>query len=265
MHSAAANPSTFSTGINTLPQHIDWINHTEEPSWTLISLMVMDGLIIKNVEIGLDEAVKDDASDEGSKLAGKRRYIALYSGEPAEVDLNNKIDMVSKKMFEITDQKELKRPLGKLKSLVKLQKTGTVLKEKRIETLRKFAGRFLIVVNTDLPENEVAAAYKGQWTIERSFRTMKSFIEIRPIYHWNPGRIKTHVFVCVLSLVLSRTMEKLTGSSIESVRRNLNCLDAVPVIVEKMKLYVSSESDEASKILKLMKLKYPRIRESAQT
>jgi len=36
--------------------------------------------------------------------------------------------------------------------------------------------------------------------------------------------------VLLLSLLLSRTMEKLTGRSIESVRRNLNCLDVAPVI-----------------------------------
>jgi transposase len=101
------------------------------------------------------------------------------------------------KTFEITDQKEMKKSLGKMKSLVKSTKNVTVLNENRINTLKKIAGRLLIVTNADLPENEIACKYKEHWQTERSFRTIKSFIEIRPEYHKKVERIRTHVFVCV--------------------------------------------------------------------
>ena len=42
-------------------------------------------------------------------------------------DLNGKIDIVKRKIAEITDQKELKKSLGKMKSLVRVTKNGTVL------------------------------------------------------------------------------------------------------------------------------------------
>ena len=70
-----------------------------------------------------------------------------------------------------------------MKSLVKFKENSSVINEKRIDILKKLAGRFLIVTNTDLPESEVVSAYKNQWQIERSFRTIKSFIEIRLVYH----------------------------------------------------------------------------------
>ena len=119
--------------------------------------------------------------------------------------------------------------------------------------------------NTDLPESEIVTAYKEQWQIERSFRTIKSFLEIRPVYHRKSDRIRAHVFVCVLSLLLSRIMEKLTGRAIDSIRRSLNYLDVVPVTVEKREMYISSESSEASDVLKSLGLPYPRIRECAHT
>ncbi|EQD52583.1 transposase, IS4 family, partial [mine drainage metagenome] len=66
----------------------------------------------------------------------------------------------------------------------------TSLNEKRIDILKKLAGRFLIVTNTDLPENEIVTAYKDQWQIGRSLKTIKSFLEIRPVYHSKSDRIR---------------------------------------------------------------------------
>ena len=59
-------------------------------------------------------------------------------------DLNDKIDIVKRKISEIKDQKELKKSLGKMKSLVKFTKNGTVVNDKGstsgIHILEKIAG-----------------------------------------------------------------------------------------------------------------------------
>ena len=75
------------------------------------------------------------------------------------------------------------------------------------------------------------------------------------------------MFVCVLSLLLSRIMEKRTGTTIECIRKSLNALDVVvnPVNVDTRKIYISSESQEAFQILKRLGMPYPRIRECAHT
>jgi hypothetical protein len=51
--------------------------------------------------------------------------------------------------------------------------------------------------------------------------------------------------------------------SLES--RSLNYLDVVPMAVWNMELYISSRSIEASDVLKIMGISYPRIRECAHT
>ena len=196
----------------------------------------MNDLVIKKVTISVSDVMKEDSTEEQRTLTGKRRYIAVYNKEREDLDLedlNDKIDIVKKKISEIPDQKELKKSLGKMKSLVKFTKNGTVLNEKRIHILKKIAGRFLVVTNTDLPEDEVVSAYKEQWQIERSFRTIKSFIEIRPVYHRKEERIKSHVFVCVLSLLLSRIIEKRLTVSRLTVERTTEILwgiKAIPVV-----------------------------------
>ena len=230
--------------------------------------ITMDKLLIKRVEINTDEILNGDSTEDQRKLAEKRKYIAVYNKEREQLDLKDledRINVIKKKISEIPDQSDLKKSLGKMKSLVNFSADGAILNEKRINMLRRIAGRFFIVTNTDLPESEVVSAYKDQWEIERSFRTIKSFIEIRPVYHRKSERIKAHVFICVLSLLLSRIMEKRTGTTIESLRKSLNTLDVVPVNVDTRNIYISSESQEAYKILKTLGMTYPRIRECAHT
>ena len=223
---------------------------------------VVNDLTIKKVTINVDDVMKEDSTEDQRKLAGKRRYIAVYNRKREDLDLedlNDKTDIVKKKISEIPDQKELKKSLGKLKSLVKFSADGTVLNEKRIGILKKLAGRFLVVTNTDLPEDEVVSAYKEQWQIERSFRTIKSFIEIRPVYHRKEERIKAHVFVCVLSLLLSRIIEKRLTVSRLTVERTAEILWGIKAIPVKspMRIVYRSESDEAVKILNEMGIKPP--------
>lgn len=223
---------------------------------------IMNDLVIKKVTISVSDVMKEDSTEEQRTLAGKRRYIAVYNKEREDLDLedlNDKIDIVKKKISEIKDQKELKKSLGKMKSLVKFTKNGAVLNEKRIHILKKIAGRFLVVTNTDLPEDEVVSAYKEQWQIERSFRTIKSFIEIRPVYHRKEERIKAHVFVCVLSLLLSRIIEKRLTVSRLTVERTAEILWGIKAIPVKspMRIVYRSESDEAVKILNEMGIKPP--------
>lgn len=81
--------------------------------------------------------------------------------------------------------------------------------------------------------------------------TIKSLLKTSSVYHRKTNRIKAHVFVCVLSLLLSRIMEKLTGRTIDSISISLNYLDVVPITVGNRELCVSSESIEASDVLRI--------------
>ncbi|MFH1867899.1 MAG: transposase [Candidatus Omnitrophota bacterium] len=53
------------------------------------------------------------------------------------------------------------------------------------------------------------SAYQSRMEIERSFYQLKSFVEIRPIYHHNEERIRAHVSVCVLAYLLNNTVTHL--------------------------------------------------------
>jgi transposase len=67
-------------------------------------------------------------------------------------------------------------------------------------------GKLLLVTNTDAPAAEVVARYKSLADIERGFRVLKSDIEIGPVYHRLPQRIRAHALVCFMALILYRVM-----------------------------------------------------------
>lgn len=77
-------------------------------------------------------------------------------------------------------------------------------------------GKLLLVTNVqDLTPQEVVRRYKALADIERGFRVLKSEIEIAPVFHRLPERIKAHASICMLALILYRVMRqrlRLSGS-----------------------------------------------------
>ena len=76
-------------------------------------------------------------------------------------------------------------------------------------------GKLLLVTNVaDLTAQEVVARYKSLADIERGFKVLKSEIEIAPVFHRLPERIKAHASICFMALILYRVMRqrlKLAG------------------------------------------------------
>ena len=77
-------------------------------------------------------------------------------------------------------------------------------------------GKLLLITNTDLAPSEVVSRYKSLADIERGFRVLKSDIEIAPVHHRLPERIRAHALICFLALVLHRVMRrKLRAAGLE--------------------------------------------------
>ena len=74
---------------------------------------------------------------------------------------------------------------------------------------RRYQGFVLLVAHRDLPESaaELAGLYRAKDVIERDFRTIKSVVDLRPVYHYTDPKVRAHVTLCVLSLLLERTLE----------------------------------------------------------
>jgi Transposase DDE domain len=90
-------------------------------------------------------------------------------------------------------------------------------------------GRLLLVTNTDFKASAVIERYTSLADIERGFRVLKSDIDIAPVHHRLPERIKAHAMICFLALVLHRVMRqrlRAAGSAV-SVQRALALLSRI--------------------------------------
>jgi transposase len=79
-------------------------------------------------------------------------------------------------------------------------------------------GKLMLITNVrDMTANEVVRRYKSLADIERGFKVLKSEIEIAPVFHRLPERIRAHASICFMALILYRVMRqrlKLAGSEL---------------------------------------------------
>jgi transposase len=70
-------------------------------------------------------------------------------------------------------------------------------------------GKYVIQTEElDLSAVQAVEAYKELSEVERSFRELKDLVELRPIYHQRPKRVRAHIFVAALAFLLDRALEK---------------------------------------------------------
>jgi transposase len=91
-----------------------------------------------------------------------------------------------------------------LKADLNADKFSFDIDEDAIEDAEQFDGKLLLVTNTDFNAADVIDRYKALADIERGFRVLKSDIDIAPVHHRLPDRIRAHALICFLALVLHR-------------------------------------------------------------
>src|SRR5208337_1595978 len=93
---------------------------------------------------------------------------------------------------------------GRRRFLVDPEGEGFAIDRAKVEEDQKFDGVFVLRTNAHLSPLEAMLVYKQLWTVERTFRTTKSLLETRPIYHKLDETIRGHVACSFLALVLKK-------------------------------------------------------------
>jgi hypothetical protein len=79
--------------------------------------------------------------------------------------------------------------------------------DEKIAADARYDGKWVLTTNTGLDARTTALAYKHLWMVESLFRSMKSVLETRPVYHKCDETIRGHVFCSFLALVLRKELE----------------------------------------------------------
>jgi Transposase DDE domain len=84
-------------------------------------------------------------------------------------------------------------------------------------------GKYLLrTSDPKMTAEDIALGYKQLLEVERGWRDLKQVIDLRPVYHRKEERIRAHVILCWLALLLARVAENATGGTWPELRRQLD-------------------------------------------
>jgi hypothetical protein len=108
-------------------------------------------------------------------------------------------------------------------------KTGRLLIDRaKIKAEERLDGKYLLSTSDpDLSAEDVALGYKNLLEAERGFRDLKSTLELRPVFHRLERRIRAHILLCWLALLMIRLAERTTGQTWRRIALELERLHLV--------------------------------------
>lgn len=174
-----------------------------------------------------------DNLDTKEVWVGEHRYVICHNPEEEIRDRLRREEIIEHTRQELQEKgpKAFVMPRG-IRRFVELKGGELRLKEEVIKEESHYDGKWVLRTNTALPADEVARAYKSLWQIERSFRELKSGLEINPVFLRTEDHVRGHVMVCFLALVLEATFLRLLRKQKPEVsyRDTLSDLDKVRAI-----------------------------------
>jgi Transposase DDE domain len=137
-----------------------------------------------------------------------RRYVVCLNEEERRKDAHDREAIVAHLKEQLRrGDKSLVGNKG-YRRYLKVQGEGHfALDEKQIKAEARYDGLWVLRTNTVYNAETVAHVYKALWTVEDIFRTTKSILETRPIYHKCDETIRGHVFCSFLALLLKQELE----------------------------------------------------------
>ncbi|MGH3409410.1 MAG: IS1634 family transposase [Mycobacterium sp.] len=179
---------------------------------------VAENMHVKEVRLG-------DASD---------RMVICYNPEAAVRDAAVRGQLLTQltgmiegtDTLSATDRARLSGVISAKDGLKKFLKTTTSgllrIDTTRIKAEQRLDGKFLLRCgDARISAEDIALGYKQLLEVERGWRDMKQIIDLRPVYHHLEDRIRAHVTLCWLALLLIRITETTTGQTWNHLRADL--------------------------------------------
>lgn len=145
---------------------------------------------------------------------------------------------------------------------IKELKGGTLsLNRTKLRQERRYDGKYLIQSSDDtLSLSDIVLGYKQLYDVEHAFRALKTTLDLRPNYHTNDERIRCHIFLCFIALVLVRIAENSTGKTWPKIRKQLNRILYGEFRFENKTICQLTElTKEQQEIFSSLKIKEPSI------
>jgi hypothetical protein len=142
-------------------------------------------------------------------LIEDRRYVVCLNEEQRRKDAADRKAIVEHLREQLKQgDKELIGNQGYRKYLLAGSGERFTIDGAKVKEEARYDGKWVLQTNLADEPKIIAQAYKELWRVEDLFRTMKSILETRPIYHKRDETIRGHVFCSFLALLLKRALEQ---------------------------------------------------------
>ena len=168
-------------------------------------------------EVAGNLAVKQVIVGDG---AARQRFVVARNPSEADRDQARREQTITRLEAELAKLEQVRgaahekaacklrahRSLGRY---VRQTKTGRLMVDRaKVRDEARLDGKYLITTSDDtLSAEDIALGYKNLLEAERGFRDLKGTILLRPVYHRKKDRIRAHVLICFLALVIIRVAE----------------------------------------------------------
>jgi transposase len=180
-------------------------------------------------------------------LIEDRRYIVCLNEEQRRKDAADRQAILEHLRDQLKrGDKDLIGNKGYRKYLRALEGEHFTIDEEKIKEEARYDGLWVLQTNLEDEPKIIALAYKELWMVEEMFRTMKSILETRPIYHKCDETIRGHVFCSFLALLLRRALEQRLEEKGETwewaeILRGLDTLQEVEVLFQGKRFILRSQ------------------------
>ena len=171
------------------------------------------------------------------RIAEDERFVICYNPEAAERDTAVRARMLAQleemikdsDKLSATKRAELRGVISTkpgLNRYLRVTPSGLLRADAaRIKAEENLDGKYLLrTSDPKLSAEDIALGYKQLLEVERGWRDLKQVIDLRPVYHRKEERIRAHVILCWLALLLIRIAETTTGTTWAKITDELDLL-----------------------------------------
>jgi len=168
------------------------------------------------------------------KIAEDERFVICFNPEAAERDAAIRARMIEQLEEAIKGSDQLSPgERGEIRGVISTRPglkrylrvtPGGLLRvdASKAKAEENLDGKYLLrTADPKLSAEDIATGYKQLLEVERGWRDMKQVIDLRPVYHRREDRIRAHVLLCWLALLLARICENACGQTWPELRREL--------------------------------------------
>jgi hypothetical protein len=180
-------------------------------------------------------------------LVGDHRYIVCANDEEARKDAHDRDAILAALRTALTHGDTSLVGNKGYRRYLKSQGANFEIDDTKVDEDARYDGLWVLRTNTTLLPRYVALAYKQLWMVEAIFRSMKSVLDTRPIYHRRDDTIRGHVFASFLALLLRQELQRRVAAKSWSLEwepmvRDLDALHETTISIDTRAFVVRSEA-----------------------